>query len=133
MLQWSEGNLIEKGENALNRHHLLSLPKAFVTKRFVAVVVLINLLSMFILSSMASAASAASAVPGAPELIANSAILMDAESGQILYQLNADVAAPPASMSKMMTEYLVSRAVKQGKLSWNDTVKVGLKDRKSVV
>jgi D-alanyl-D-alanine carboxypeptidase (penicillin-binding protein 5/6) len=115
-------NFIKKGENALNRHHLLLLPKAFVTKRFVAVVVLINLLFMFVFSSMASAASAPL---GAPELNAKSAILMDAESGQILYQMNADVAAPPASMSKMMTEYLVSRAIKQGKLSWDETVKVG--------
>ncbi|MCD9022685.1 D-alanyl-D-alanine carboxypeptidase [Cohnella sp. NL03-T5] len=115
-------NFIEKGENALNRHHLLLLPKSFFTKRFVAVVVLINLLFMFVLSSLASAAD--SQTPGAPQLDAKSAILMDAESGQILYQFKADVAAPPASMSKMMTEYLVSRAVKQGKLSWDEKVKV---------
>ncbi|MEQ4482977.1 D-alanyl-D-alanine carboxypeptidase family protein [Cohnella silvisoli] len=106
----------------MNRHHLLLLPKSFFTKRFVAVVVLINLLFMFVLSSLASAAD--SQTPGAPQLDAKSAILMDAESGQILYQFKADVAAPPASMSKMMTEYLVSRAVKQGKLSWDEKVKV---------
>jgi serine-type D-Ala-D-Ala carboxypeptidase (penicillin-binding protein 5/6) len=123
MLQWSEGILSKKGENALNRHHLLLLPKAFVSKRFVAVVVLINLLFMFVLSSLASAAD--SLPIGAPQLDAKSAILMDAETGQVLYQLNADVPAPPASMSKMMTEYLVSKAVKQGKLSWDETVKVG--------
>ncbi|TFE24029.1 D-alanyl-D-alanine carboxypeptidase [Cohnella luojiensis] len=70
-------------------------------------------------------ASAAPAVPGAPELDAKAAVLMDAESGQILYQLNADVAAPPASMSKMMTEYLVSKAVKEGKITWDQTVSVG--------
>lgn len=50
---------------------------------------------------------------------------MDAESGQVLYQLNADTAAAPASMAKMMTEYLVSQAVKQGKLSWDDKVTIG--------
>ncbi|QMV45018.1 D-alanyl-D-alanine carboxypeptidase [Cohnella cholangitidis] len=77
---------------------------------------------MFGMSSMASAADE---VPGAPQLDAQSAILMDAETGQVLYQLNADVAAPPASMSKMMTEYLVSKAVKQGKLSWDEKVTVG--------
>ncbi len=82
----------------MNRHHLLTLPKAFITKRFVAVVVLLSFLSLFILSSMASAAPA---VPGAPELDAKAAVLMDAGSGQILYQLNADVAAAPASMSKI--------------------------------
>ncbi|BBI30695.1 D-alanyl-D-alanine carboxypeptidase family protein [Cohnella abietis] len=105
----------------MNRHHLLSLPKVFVTKRFVAVIVLINLLFVFGVSSFASAADE---VSGAPQLNAKSAILMDAETGQILYQLDAETARPPASMSKMMTEYLVSRAVKQGKLSWDEKVKV---------
>ncbi|WP_373231062.1 D-alanyl-D-alanine carboxypeptidase family protein [Cohnella sp.] len=104
----------------MNRYHLLSLPKSLLSKRFVAVIVLINLLFMFSLSSFAAAAP-----EGAPTLDAQSAVLMDAESGQILYQSNADVAKPPASMSKMMTEYLVSRAVKQGKLNWEDIVSVG--------
>lgn len=105
----------------MNRHHLLSLPKAFITKRFVAVIVLINLLSVFAISSMASAANE---LPGAPQLQAESAILMDAESGQILYQLNADDPAPPASMSKMMTEYLVSKSIREGKHSWDEVVNV---------
>ncbi|MFC4304204.1 D-alanyl-D-alanine carboxypeptidase family protein [Cohnella boryungensis] len=98
------------------------MPKAFLSKRLVAVVVLVSFMLLFGLSSIASAADE---VPGAPQLQANSAILMDAETGQVLYQLNADTAAPPASMSKMMTEYLVSMAVKQGKLSWDDKVTIG--------
>ncbi|WP_375140459.1 D-alanyl-D-alanine carboxypeptidase family protein [Cohnella herbarum] len=105
----------------LNRHHLLLLPKSFFTKRFVAVLVLVSFLFLFGLSSIASAADE---VPGAPQLDAKSAVLMDAESGQVLYQLNGDDAKPPASMSKMMTEYLVSKAVKQGKLSWDETVSI---------
>jgi D-alanyl-D-alanine carboxypeptidase (penicillin-binding protein 5/6) len=105
----------------LNRHYLLSIPRAFHTKRFIAVIVLLSFLFLFVLSSLASAAPA---VTGAPELAAESAVLMDAETGQILYQVNGDEAKPPASMSKMMTEYLVSRAVKQGTLSWDETVKV---------
>lgn len=51
-----------------------------------------------------------------------SAILMDAASGQILYQKNADEALPPASMTKMMTVYLVMEAIKSGKLNWDDPV-----------
>lgn len=112
----------------MNRHHLLSLPKALITKRFIAAFVLINLLFMVTLSSFASAAE----IPGAPQLNAESAILMDAETGQILYQLNANEAKAPASMSKMMTEYLVSRAVKQGTLSWDQTVKVSENAAKQV-
>jgi D-alanyl-D-alanine carboxypeptidase (penicillin-binding protein 5/6) len=104
----------------LNRQPQLFILKPFLSKRYVAVVVLITFLSMFMLSSFASAATE---IPG-PSLDAKSAILMDAESGQVLYQMNADEAKPPASMSKMMTEYLVSRAVQQGKLSWDETVTV---------
>jgi D-alanyl-D-alanine carboxypeptidase (penicillin-binding protein 5/6) len=105
----------------LNRHHLLFLRKAFITKRFLAGVILLNLLFVFVFSSLASAAST---TEGAVQVEAKSAILMDAESGQVLYQYNADTAAPPASMAKMMTEYLVSKAIKAGKLQWDQTVKV---------
>ncbi|RKN64201.1 D-alanyl-D-alanine carboxypeptidase family protein [Paenibacillus ginsengarvi] len=51
-----------------------------------------------------------------------SAVLMDAESGQILFELNADTALPPASMTKMMTEYIVMEHIKSGKLKWDDPV-----------
>lgn len=108
-------------------NHLLSLPKSILSKRFVAVIILINLLFLFALSSFASAAP-----EGAPVLDAQSAVLMDAETGQILYQQNAEEAKPPASMSKMMTEFLVSRAVKQGKLNWDDVVTVGKNAAKQV-
>lgn len=111
----------------MNRYHLLSLPKSLLSKRFVAVITLFSLLFMFVLSSVAAAAP-----EGAPTLEAESAVLMDAESGQILYQYNADQAKPPASMSKMMTEYLVSRAVKQGKLKWDDVISVSENAAKQV-
>jgi D-alanyl-D-alanine carboxypeptidase (penicillin-binding protein 5/6) len=58
------------------------------------------------------------------QLDAGSAILMELETGQILYEYNADEALPPASMSKMMTEYLVLDAVKSGQISWDDVVTV---------
>lgn len=55
---------------------------------------------------------------------AKSAILIDATTGKILYEKNADVALPPASMSKMMTEYLVQKYIADGKLSWNTKVSI---------
>jgi D-alanyl-D-alanine carboxypeptidase (penicillin-binding protein 5/6) len=51
-----------------------------------------------------------------------SAILMDAQSGQILFERNADQALPPASMTKMMTEYIVMEQIKSGKIKWEDQV-----------
>jgi len=52
----------------------------------------------------------------------SSAILMEASTGQLLVDINADVALPPASMTKMMTEYIVQEQVKQGKLKWDEMV-----------
>lgn len=58
------------------------------------------------------------------QLVAKSAILVEASTGKVIYSNNADVALPPASMSKMMSEYLVQEAVKQKKISWDDVVPV---------
>jgi serine-type D-Ala-D-Ala carboxypeptidase (penicillin-binding protein 5/6) len=57
-------------------------------------------------------------------LEAESAILVEAETGKILYQKNPDLMLPPASMTKMMTEYLVLEAISAGKLSWDQTTSV---------
>lgn len=51
---------------------------------------------------------------------AKAAILMDADTGAILYQHNADELLPPASMSKLMTLAVVFKAVKSGRLSLNE-------------
>lgn len=57
-----------------------------------------------------------------PELAARAAILIDAGTGEVLLQHNADEALPPASMSKMMTELLVLDRVHGGELRWMDIV-----------
>ncbi|WP_264741242.1 D-alanyl-D-alanine carboxypeptidase family protein [Cytobacillus firmus] len=49
---------------------------------------------------------------------ADAAILVDAETGKILYQKNADKVLGIASMTKMMTEYLLLEAVEEGKVKW---------------
>jgi D-alanyl-D-alanine carboxypeptidase (penicillin-binding protein 5/6) len=51
---------------------------------------------------------------------AKAAILMDADTGAILYQHNADELLPPASMSKLMTLAVVFKAIKDGRLSLDD-------------
>ncbi|WP_374935355.1 serine hydrolase [Neobacillus driksii] len=50
---------------------------------------------------------------------ASGAILVDADTGMILYEKNSDTALGIASMTKMMTEYLLLEAVKEGKVKWN--------------
>ncbi|GIP40905.1 D-alanyl-D-alanine carboxypeptidase [Paenibacillus sp. J31TS4] len=58
------------------------------------------------------------------KLDVRSAVLMDASTGQILYDFNGDEALPPASMSKMMTEYIVLEKIKSGELKWDEQVQV---------
>src|SRR5699024_9145268 len=58
------------------------------------------------------------------DIEAESAILVDADSGKILFAKNPDIALPPASMSKMMTEYLVWEAVEEGKISWDTEAEI---------
>ncbi|MBB6670181.1 D-alanyl-D-alanine carboxypeptidase family protein [Cohnella nanjingensis] len=77
-----------------------------------------------LLATFASRPAAAAPDASGLQLLGKSAILMDAATGQILYQNNAAEALPPASMTKMMTEYLVSKAVKEGKLDWKQTITV---------
>ncbi|OUM85811.1 MAG: hypothetical protein BAA01_03295 [Bacillus thermozeamaize] len=79
-------------------------------------------LCLFLLLINGTAGAAHAQVP--LKLNVKSAILVDAHSGKILYSLNASQALPPASMTKMMTEYLVLEAVQQGKISWDQKVKI---------
>lgn len=67
-------------------------------------------------------ASSADAARDAVGLQAKSAILMEASTGQIIVDINSDIAYPPASMTKMMTEYIVLEKVSNGELAWEDIV-----------
>lgn len=53
-----------------------------------------------------------------------SAILVDAKTGKVLFEKNADIELGIASMSKMMTEYLILEAINQNKLSWDQIVPI---------
>ncbi|WP_413362414.1 D-alanyl-D-alanine carboxypeptidase family protein [Robertmurraya sp. 2P01SA] len=55
------------------------------------------------------------------DINANAVILVDAETGKILYEKNAETVLGIASMTKMMTEYLLLEAVKEGKVKWDQT------------
>lgn len=52
------------------------------------------------------------------------AILIDADSGKILYEENADAPLGIASMTKMMTEYILFEAIEEGKITWDQEYKV---------
>lgn len=58
------------------------------------------------------------------DIQANSAILVDAGTGKVLYEKEADKTLPPASMTKIMTEYLVLEAINKGEINWDTTTQI---------
>ncbi|MGZ7446064.1 D-alanyl-D-alanine carboxypeptidase family protein [Paenibacillus sp. TH7-28] len=74
----------------------------------------------------AAVQSATTSIPSVEslDLKVRSAVLLEPVSGQVLLNVNGDEALPPASMTKMMTEYIVADLVKQGKFKWDDVVTV---------
>lgn len=52
---------------------------------------------------------------------AKAAIVMNADTGKILYEKNSKQALPIASMSKLMTQYIILDAISDGRLSWEST------------
>ncbi len=52
----------------------------------------------------------------------NTAIVVDAKSGKVLYSKAADARTPPASLTKMMTLYLLFDALEHHRLSLNSTI-----------
>ena len=68
-----------------------------------------------------AAAAVASAAQG-PQIQAPCAILMEASTGTVLYEKNADEARNPASVTKIMTLLLIFDALKSGKIHLDDEV-----------
>lgn len=64
------------------------------------------------------------AAPAPPEIIAPSAVLMERDTGRVLYQKDAHTKRPPASVTKIMTLLLVMEALDAGKISMGDMVTV---------
>ncbi len=54
---------------------------------------------------------------------ARSAILIERDTGTILYEKNGNEKLPPASMTKIMTMLLIMEAIDQGKLDWKEKIR----------
>lgn len=65
--------------------------------------------------------NAASAVEG-PQIGAPSAILMEASTGKVIYEKDADKEMPPASVTKIMTLILIFDALEEGQIDLEDEV-----------
>ena len=80
-----------------------------------------------VLAALAGAAPAAVApvpVPPPPALPAHSYVLLDFNTGQVLAQKNADDKLPMASLTKLMTAYIVFSALKSGQLTLDTPVTI---------
>ena len=66
-------------------------------------------------------------IPAPPTLAAKSWLLLDAQTGHIITEFNADQKLPPASLTKMMTTYIASEQLGTGNIHYDDMVRISEK------
>jgi len=89
---------------------------AFIKKRFVCAF----FITIFVFPAWASQVI----IPTPPKLAAKAYLLIDADSGKVIIQENAALSLPPASLTKMMTSYIVSEEIAAGRLQEADLVSI---------
>ncbi len=87
-------------------------------------IVRLCLTAIFALS--VSTAVAQPMIPSAPSISGTAWILMDANTGKVLTESNADMQVPPASLTKMMTTYVASEEIGAGRLSEEDEIMISV-------
>ncbi|MGI9279227.1 MAG: D-alanyl-D-alanine carboxypeptidase family protein [Endozoicomonas sp.] len=63
-------------------------------------------------------------IPNAPVINAKGFVLMDYDSGQIIASENGETPLAPASLTKMMTAYIIGQEITSERLSFDDTVTI---------
>lgn len=83
---------------------------------------------VFVFALIGSATAGANSVPyvapTAPELSAPEYILVDFHSKKVLAEKDADKRIDPASLTKMMTIYVIDNEIKNGRFAWKDEVPI---------
>lgn len=102
----------------------LTKGKVKTMKKRISCFILALGIALFCVCSASADAVPASAPTYAGTPDALSCILMDAKTGAVLYEHNADAALPPASVTKVMTMLLVFEAIDGGLLSYDDRITV---------
>ena len=77
--------------------------------------------------ALAASFSALAQAPQPPEVAAKSWLLIDITADQVLAEAQADVKSDPASLTKLMTAWLIFDALRQKKLSLEQTLPVSLR------
>ena len=81
-------------------------------------------LKLLLIFSFACPVWAEAILPSPPEIAAIAYILVDASSGKVLVERNADDQVPPASLTKIMTGYVLADEIRSGHVSRQDAVEV---------
>src|SRR5690554_225767 len=100
----------------------MNLPMAFnsVIRSFVFVLSLATLL-------VGQAVAQSALIPSPPQVAGSSWVLMDPLSGRIIMEHNSHERLPPASLTKMMTAYIVERELDEGRIAMTDMVPISVK------
>lgn len=77
-----------------------------------------------LLCVLPAALSAQGIVPAPPQVAAEAYLLVDADTGTVLVESNADEQLPPASLTKMMTAYVLAAEMEAGRIDRDDPVTV---------
>lgn len=85
------------------------------------------LLTLVTALSLVSLQLQAALVPAPPQLAATAYVAMDASTGDILVESGADGRFAPASLTKMMTSYIVEHEIAQGNVAETDLVPISVK------
>jgi len=86
--------------------------------------ILLLALSLTFMASQTSAQSVL--IPSPPQIAGSSWVLMDPLSGRVIMEHNSDERLPPASLTKMMTAYIVERELDEGRIAMSDMVPVSV-------
>ena len=66
-------------------------------------------------------------IPAAPQIGAESYLVIDAATGDVLASENARMRLPPASLTKIMTSYIIADEIEQGRITLDDRVPISVK------
>ncbi|WP_319534888.1 D-alanyl-D-alanine carboxypeptidase family protein [uncultured Vibrio sp.] len=84
----------------------------------------VSLARWIIVTCLVSVPAFAVVTPSPPQLQAKGYVLMDFQSGAIIAEQNGRAGLAPASLTKLMTAYVVGQEIKEGRLNWDDLVTV---------
>jgi len=97
----------------------------FMLANFSRSVLVVTAACSLLFSALVSAKPAL--IPAPPQVGASSYVLMDATTGEIIVEQNSNESLPPASLTKLMTAYIVESEIVEGNSSLQDQVPVSVK------